>query len=31
VELQLIGSGAEVPEGFQRLSESVVVLDRADS
>jgi hypothetical protein len=27
LELQLIGTAADVPEGFQRLSDSVVVLD----
>lgn len=27
VEIQLIGAGAKVPEGFERLSESVVVRD----
>jgi hypothetical protein len=27
VDLQLIGSGGDVPEGYERLSESVVVQD----
>ena len=29
VELRLVGTGAEVPDGYERLSDSVVVLDRA--